>query len=84
VTQLPSYHRDALIALGFDLADDGTLHAPIGSRVSLTPTGQFFELRIHLADGNMAMAVLHKAALKISREGAKPPRQRRSTEGAKP
>jgi len=61
----------ALLALGFTLADDGTLVAPVGSRVTLAPIGNFLELRISI-DGNAVTAVLAKAALKICREGAKP------------
>jgi hypothetical protein len=59
----------ALIALGFGLADDGTLRAPSGGVVTLTPIGQFLELRISI-DGNAVTAVLAKAAIKICREGA--------------
>jgi hypothetical protein len=59
-----------LVALGFVHDDDGTLVTPTDSVVTLAPIGAFFELRILLADGNIATAVLGKAALKISRVGA--------------
>jgi len=59
---------DALLALGFVLADDGTLVAPSDSAVTLTPIGSFLELRI-LRDGNAVTAVLSKSALKITRVG---------------
>ena len=59
---------DALIALGFNRAADGTFTAPSGSVVTLTPTYDFFELRVSLASGGAVTVVLHKRALKISRE----------------
>jgi hypothetical protein len=64
---------DALLAaLGFSRGDDGTLHAPDTSRITLAPVGQFFELRISLDTGAEVTAVLSKAAVKITREGSKP------------
>jgi hypothetical protein len=39
---------DALLALGFTLADDGTLVAPADSTVTLAPTGQFYQLKISI------------------------------------
>jgi hypothetical protein len=55
--------------LGFARASDGTLVAPSDSDITLTPTdGNFYELRITLADGNAVIAVLSKSALKIARE----------------
>ena len=59
---------DALIALGFTLADDGTLVAPSSSRTTFTPIGNFLELRISV-DGNVVTAVMSKAALKFKRVG---------------
>lgn len=59
---------DALIALGFTLADDGTLVAPANSRTTLTPIRQFLELRISL-DGNAVTAIMSSTAIKITREG---------------
>jgi hypothetical protein len=61
-----------LIGVGFVAGDDGTLHAPESSRVTLAPVGQFYELRVSLGDGNAVVAVLSKSALKIARERAKP------------
>jgi hypothetical protein len=71
---MPANHTTqscALLALGFDLANDGTLVAPSDSAVTLTPIGNFFELRIISVDGNAVTAVLSKAALKFSRAGVK-------------
>jgi hypothetical protein len=48
--------------------NDGTLTAPATSRVRLIPTGKFYELQISLGDGNAVVAVLAKAAIKITRE----------------
>jgi hypothetical protein len=59
---------DALLALGFVRGDDGKLVAPSNSVVTLTPTYDFVELRIGLANGSAVTAVLHKSALKICRE----------------
>ena len=60
----------ALKAVGFAPDDDGSLQAPDGSTTVLTPTGNFYELRIVLADGNAIVAVLSKSALKITRDRA--------------
>jgi hypothetical protein len=57
-----------LVSVGFSAGDDGTLHAPATSQVKLAPIGQFYELRISLADGNVVVAVLSKPAIKITRE----------------
>jgi hypothetical protein len=59
-----------LQALGFVADSNGVLAAPAGSRVTLTPISQFYELRVSLGDGNAVVAVLAKSAVKISREGA--------------
>ena len=59
-----------LVSLGFSQGDDGVLVAPKDSRVTLTPIGTFFELRVSLGDGNAIVAVLSKSAIKITREGA--------------
>jgi hypothetical protein len=59
----------ALVAVGFVAGNDGTLHAPATNRTALVPTGNFYEQRISLGDGNAVVAVLGKAALKITREG---------------
>jgi hypothetical protein len=56
---------DALLALGFTLADDGVLTAPADSCVTLTPIGNFLELRISI-HGSAVTAVLSKTALKFS------------------
>ena len=66
----PQHNISALLALGFVLADDGAFVAPSGSRITLTPIGNFLELRISV-DGNAVTAVLSKTALKICREGAR-------------
>lgn len=67
-----SHHSIDLSALHFVRREDGALVAPADSIVTLAPIGAFFELRIILADGgNTVTAVLGKAALKISRAGAK-------------
>jgi hypothetical protein len=57
-----------LITLGFALADDGTLVAPPGAVVTLTPIANFVRLKISI-DGTAVTAVLSKAAIKITREG---------------
>jgi hypothetical protein len=62
--------NSTLLALGFALAEDGTLVAPSDSAVTLTPTYDFFELRVSLGTGDTVTVVLHKSALKICREGA--------------
>jgi hypothetical protein len=50
---------------------DGRLQAPSASTTTLAPIGSnFYELRITLADGNAVVAVLSKAALKITRDRA--------------
>jgi hypothetical protein len=66
----PQHNISALLALGFVLADDGAFVAPSGSRITLTPIGNFLELRISV-DGNVVTAVLSKSALKFSRVGVK-------------
>jgi len=59
---------DTLQGLGFSVDDSGVLVAPKDSRVSLTPIGTFFELKIHLSGGGTTIiAVLSKSALKITR-----------------
>jgi hypothetical protein len=60
--------RDSLLAVGFVAGNDGVLHAPVIGHTTLAPIGQFYELRISLGDGNAVVAVLAKAAIKISRE----------------
>jgi hypothetical protein len=65
--------RDSLLAVGFVAGNDGTLNAPATSRVRLVPIGQFYELRISLADGNAIVAVLSRSAVKVTREGTTPP-----------
>jgi hypothetical protein len=62
----------ALLAIGFTARGDGTLRAPSGARTQLIPVGSFYELRISLGNGAVVTAVLSKAAVKITREGAKP------------
>ena len=75
-TFAPSTQSDAraidatLLALGFALADDGTLVGPTRAHVTLTPIGNFLELRVSI-DGNAVTAVLSKTALKFSRVGVK-------------
>jgi hypothetical protein len=59
--------RDLLVA-GFSGRGDGTLHAPSGIHVKLVPIGRFYELRISMRNGNTIVAVLDKAAVKITRE----------------
>jgi hypothetical protein len=73
ITQSPGARAvdTTLVALGFVRGADGTLAAPAGSSVTFVPIGAFFELRIILADGSIATAVLAKAALKVVRAGAK-------------
>jgi hypothetical protein len=56
-----------LLALGFEQYADGVLHAPSGSRITLAPIGQSYELRISLGDANAVVAVQGKAAVKITR-----------------
>jgi hypothetical protein len=57
--------EDALTALGFASDEDGTLVAPGDSDITLTPTGEFFELRIRLGDSGISVvAVLAKRAVK--------------------
>jgi len=65
---LPPHTRDALLALGFVCAEDATLTAPVGTNITFTPIGQFLKLRLDLGDGTAVEAVLHKTALKITRE----------------
>jgi hypothetical protein len=61
--------RDSLLAIGLGESNDRVLHGPDNARVKLVPTGQFFELRITLGNsGNALVAVLHKSAVKITRE----------------
>ena len=64
--------EDALRAMGFaPRGSDGRLQAPSASTTTLAPIGSnFYELRITLADGNAVVAVLSKAALKITRDRA--------------
>jgi hypothetical protein len=65
----PSKSIDAvLISLGF-ADNNGVLVAPASSVVTLTPIGQFYELRVTLSDGNAIVAVLSKSAVKIMRAG---------------
>ena len=45
------------------------MRRPSNSVVTLTPTGQFYELRVSLGDGNAVTAVLNKAAIKVTTEG---------------
>jgi len=54
-----------LAALGFVRGDDGVLVAPTDAAVSFAPVGQFYELRISLADGASVSAVLSKTAVKV-------------------
>jgi hypothetical protein len=68
MTDLPDSRDGVLAALGFVRGNDGTLMAPSNSRTTLAPTGQFYELRISLGDGNAVVAVMSKAAVKITRE----------------
>jgi hypothetical protein len=57
-----------LVSLGFVRNDSGTLTAPSDSIVTFVPLGaDFFELKITLADGSTATAVLAAAALKVNR-----------------
>jgi hypothetical protein len=61
-----------LVALGFVRSDDGALTAPADSVVAFAPLGAaFLELKITLADGSTATAVLAAAALKINHAGVK-------------
>ena len=46
---------DALLALGFDLADDGTFVVPSDSIVTLTPIGQSLQLKIEIVDRRRRM-----------------------------
>jgi hypothetical protein len=55
-------------AIGFVQGNDGTLTAPKDSCMRLVPTGQFYELKISLGEGDTVVAVLSKAAIKIIRE----------------
>ena len=71
MTKSPHSTDAALVALGFVQADDGTLVAPSDSVVTLTPTYDFFELRVSFGTSNTVTVVLHKSALKICREGAR-------------
>jgi len=71
--QSPTRAIDAtLLALGFVRGDDGVLYGPTDCTVSFAPVGQFYELQISLANGDAVVAVLSKAAIKVTREGAKP------------
>jgi hypothetical protein len=65
--------RDSLLAVGFVAGNDGALVAPATSRVKLVPIGQFYELRVTLADGNALVCIVSKSALKVTREGTTPP-----------
>src|SRR5262249_22207568 len=56
-----------LVELGF-VVGAGSLQAPATSTTVLVPTGNFYELRITLADGNSIVAVLSKSAVKITRD----------------
>ena len=60
----PLDSTSALLALGFTSADDDTFTAPSGSRTTLTPIGQFYELRISIDDATIT-AVMSKSALKV-------------------
>ena len=58
--------------LGFIAGDDGVLVAPKDSRVTLAPIGTFFELRISMGDGNAALCIVSKSAIKVTREATPP------------
>jgi hypothetical protein len=62
--------REALLALGFVCAEDAMLTAPVGTNITFTPIGQFFELRLELGNNTVVTAVLHHSAIKVCREEA--------------
>ena len=62
----------ALQALGFSVDESGALVAPKDSRATLTPIGTFFELRISMGDGNAALCIVSKSAIKVTREVTPP------------
>jgi hypothetical protein len=64
----PPSNDSALVALGFTLADDGTLTAPAGSTITLAPIGSNFLERKIAIDGSAVTAVLARAAIKVARE----------------
>jgi hypothetical protein len=53
-----------LRAIGFTLDGDRILRAPAGSDVTLSPMGEFFELRISLGSGLSVVAVLAQRAIR--------------------
>jgi hypothetical protein len=67
-----------LLALGFTAGDDGTLRAPDGSTVTLTPMGRFYRLTVTLPaegacswlTGDVVHCVVAKIAVKITPEPA--------------
>jgi hypothetical protein len=63
----PYITDDALVALGFARADDGTFVAPHDVIVRLVPIGKFFEFRISI-DGNAVCVVVPRVAIKITCE----------------
>ena len=71
MTDVPHSTDSALAALGFVRGNGGVLLAPAVSRNTFAATGQFYQLKISVDDGNAAVAVLSKSAVKITRE-AKP------------
>jgi hypothetical protein len=60
--------RHDLVALGFVADGDGTLRAPVGSVVTLTPTtdGHFFRFAIALPGGAVVSCVIARNALKTT------------------
>jgi hypothetical protein len=68
-----SAQNSALTALGFNLADDGTLVAPAGSSITLAPVQGFYRLTVTLPAGDRVSCVVASVALKISRSSTSRP-----------
>jgi hypothetical protein len=60
--------RGDLVALGFVAGSDGTLHAPVGSVVTLTPVDdrRFYRLAIALPGGGVVSCRVARNALTTS------------------
>jgi len=66
-----------LTVLSFTVGGDGALLAPVGSRVTLNPVGaQFYSLQITVGANSMVTVVVHKSAVKITRESKLPANNR--------
>ena len=58
-----------LLAIGF-VVNDGMLHAPTGSTVTIAPAGDFYRIEITLPTGAIATCTIHRSALKVNRDRA--------------